>query len=117
MQITSLGLPSKELVTRTLAEVDFEHRLTGFEMRERAGAVSVTMYSVQEVVAFLNGPHPRIDFQDLANWVRRSLRDDELADRIADVIDEEDTDLHRSEHMAVLLEIRLGQCKRQMESA
>ena len=37
--------PSRELAKRILTDVDSESRFNGFSLRERAGALPITMYS------------------------------------------------------------------------
>ncbi|MGA2467314.1 MAG: hypothetical protein ABSH06_23570 [Thermodesulfobacteriota bacterium] len=104
--------PSKNLTKRILTEVDFEDRLSGFNLRERAGADPVTMYSFEEVVSLLNDPHPRLDFNELEGWVRKTIKDGELADQIADAVSSGRSDQDRSLRIKKLMEERLSQCKR-----
>ena len=104
--------PSRELAKRILTEVDFEDRLVGFSLHERTGPNPVTMYSFEEVVSLLNDPHPRLDFNELETWIRKTMRDKELADQIADAVRMESSDQNRSLHIKELMEERLDQCKR-----
>lgn len=104
--------PSQNLAKRILTEVDFEDRLSGFSLRERAGAIPVTMYSFKEVVFFLNDPHPRLDFGELETWIRETMGDKELAGQIADAVRKENSDQNRSLRIKELMEERLDQCKR-----
>jgi hypothetical protein len=104
--------PSKNLAKRILTEVDFEDRLSGFNLRERAGAFPVTMYSFEEVVSLLNDPHPRLDFNELEGWVRKTMKDGELADQIADAINKGHSDQERTHFIKNLMEERLNQCKK-----
>ena len=103
---------SRELANKILTEVDFEDRLVGFSLRERSGPVPATMNRFEEVVALLNDPHPRLDFNELETWIRKTMRDEELADHIADAVRKENSDQNRSLHIKELLEERLDQCKR-----
>ena len=107
-----LRFPSNDLSKRILTEVDFEDRLVGFSLRERSGPVPVTMYSFVEVVSLLNDPHPRLDFNELETWIRKTMRDKELADQIADAVIKGNSDQNRSLRIKELLEERLDQCKR-----
>jgi hypothetical protein len=91
---------------------DFEDRLEGFSLRERSGPIPVIMYRFEEVVTLLNDPHPRLDFIELETWIRKTMRDEELADQIADVVRMESSDQNRSLHIKELMEERLDQCKR-----
>jgi hypothetical protein len=112
MKMGKLKDPSKDLATRILTEVDFEGRLNGFRLRERAGPVPVTLYSFEEVVSLLNDPHPRLDFNELEGWVRRTMGDTELADRIAETIRIGRSDQERALHIRKLMEERLNQCRK-----
>jgi hypothetical protein len=104
--------PSRELAKRILTEVDFEDRLNGFSLRERAGAVPITMYSFGEVVTLLNDRHPRLDFNQLEAWVSKTMGDKELAREIAEVVRDGRSDQHRSLRIRKLMEERLSQCKK-----
>jgi hypothetical protein len=52
------------------------------------------------------------DFKELETWIRKTMRDKELADQIADAIRKENNDQNRSLHIKEWLEERLDQCKR-----
>jgi hypothetical protein len=104
--------PSHELALRILGEVIFEDRLVGFSLRERSGPMPVTMYSFKEVVSLLNDPHPRLDFNELEGWVRKTMGDSELAEQIAEAVRSGRSDQDRSLHIKKLMEERLSQCKR-----
>ena len=109
--MANLGDPSHELAMRVLTEVDFELRLNGFILRERAGALPVTMYSFEEIVSLLNDPYPRVDFNELEGWVRETVGDAELAERIAEAIRKGNNDQDRTYLIRDLMEERLSQCK------
>jgi hypothetical protein len=112
MSMANLGDPSHELAMRVLTEVDFECRLNGFILRERAGAVPITMYSFEEVVSLLNDRHPRLDFDKLETWIRKTMGDKELAEQIVDAVRKENSDQNRSLRIKELMEERLSQCKK-----
>jgi hypothetical protein len=112
MSVAKLGNPSRELVARVLTEVDFEHRLNGFILRERAGALAVIMYSFEEVVSFLNDPYPRVNFNELEGWMRETMDDMELAEQIAEAVRIGRSDQDRLQHIKKLMEERLNQCKK-----
>ncbi len=105
-----LTLPSKALATRILTEVGFEERLMGYRLHERTGAMSITLYSFEEVVGLLNGPHPRIDFNRLEKWVREIMGDLELAGKIRELLKEDMSDRDRSSGIRDLMALRLHQC-------
>jgi hypothetical protein len=52
------------------------------------------------------------DFNELETWIRKTMRDKELADQIADAVRKENNDQNRSLHIKEWLEERLDQCKR-----
>jgi hypothetical protein len=103
--------PSSQLANKILTEVGFEDRLNGFILRERSGPMPITLYSFMEVVSFLNEPHPRIDFIELEGWVRKTMSDEELADRIAKTIKSRQSDQERSLRIKKVMQERLCQCK------
>ena len=111
IKMDKLKNPSNELAKRILTEVGFEDRLNGFILRERAGAVPVTMYRFEEVVSLLNDRHPRLDFNELEGWIREAIGDAELAEQIAEAIRKGDSDQDRSLRVKKLMEERLSQCK------
>jgi len=61
--------PSSDLSKRILTQIDFEHRLEGLSLREQAGAQTIWMYSLKEVVSLLDAPQPCLDFKELENWI------------------------------------------------
>ncbi len=103
--------PSQDLVKKVQREVGFEDRLEGYSLRERAGAVRITLYSLAGVASFLNQRHPRIDLQTLQGWVRDVIGDTELADRIQAVVAEPISDQAKGDKIRELVEGRLCQCK------
>ena len=105
-----LTFPSKALAARIVTEVGFEDRLMGYRLRERAGAMSIPLYSFEEVVGLLNEPHPRIDFNRLETWVRDTMGDVKLAGKIRDLLREDISDRDRSLRIRDLMALRLHQC-------
>jgi hypothetical protein len=103
--------PSQELAKKVLTEVDFKDRLNGFLLRERAGALPITLYCFEEVVSFLNDRHPRLDFNELEEWVRETIGDVELAQQITEAINKGDNDQERTYSIRDLMEERLNQCR------
>jgi hypothetical protein len=103
---------SRELAIRILTEVDFGDRLCGFSLRERSGPMPVTMYSFKEVISLLNEPHPRLDFNELEGWVRKTMGDRELAEQIREAIRRGKSDQDRSLRIKNVMEERLNQCKK-----
>ncbi len=111
--VGKLREPTGEVALRMLREVGFADRLEGFSLRERAGAIPVTMYSFQEIVSLLNEAHPRLDFNELEAWIRRTACDQELAEEIAKIVSTGRNDRERTLRIKRLMEERLNQCKKQ----
>jgi len=107
----TLKEPSKDLARRVFREVGFEDRFEGYILRERSGARLVTMYRLEELVAFFNDQHPRLDFEGLEAWVRNIMNDEELADHIREALSKAESDQSRCEVVRGLLDERLGQCR------
>ena len=107
-----LSEPSKELAARILAEVGFEQRLVGYNLRERTGPMPVTLYSFEEVVGILYEPHPRIEFNRLKQWISTVMGDRELAQNIKEIVEKEVSDQAKLFQIRDLMGERLLQCKR-----
>jgi hypothetical protein len=73
------------------------------------------MYRFEEVVTLLNDPYPRLDFNELEEWVRKTMGDKELAEQIAEAVRDEGNDQDRSLRIKKLMEERLSQCKKRRE--
>ena len=85
----SLSEPDEDLVFRITNEVRFEERLTGYRVRERAGAIRASLYSFEEVVHLLNDKSPYVNLKTLEKWIRGVIKDEELAESIAETIEQE----------------------------
>ena len=107
----NLSAPSKKTVSRILNEVEFQDRLIGSSLHERAGAMPISLYSFEEVFVLLNGRNPRIDFNQLETWIRNIMEDRELAARIKKVIEQEQSDRDKSLRIRDLMGLRLIQCR------
>jgi hypothetical protein len=106
-----LSKPDKELVSRVLNEVGFEECMVGYRVRERLGPTKTSMYSFEEVVNFLNDRFPQLRFEELEKWVKVVMKDEELALKIAEAVEEENNDRDRTDRIRILMEERLSQCK------
>ena len=106
--------PSKKLALRIVSEVDFDHRIEGFRLRERAGILHIRLYSFSEVVHFLSDPFPRIDLEALGRWVRDIMQDSELSEMIGQIAATEASDLEKTSRIRNLMGIRLVQAKKSM---
>ena len=107
-----LSKPSKGLMKRLLNEVNFEERLIGYRLRQRTGPMPVTLYSFSEVVALLNDPHPRMDFNLLERWIRETMGDIELAGRIKEEIEKDCSNQEKSFLIRDLAGERFLQCRK-----
>jgi hypothetical protein len=108
----TLSKPSKKLALRIMSEVNFDQRIEGFRLWERAGVLPVRLYSFSEVVGFLADPFPRIDFHALADWIRDVMIDPELSKMVNEIIAADAADLDRAKQIRDLMGIRLEQSKK-----
>jgi len=108
----SFSEPSEDLARQALREVDFDNRLIGYWHRERQGAMPITMYSFEEVLAFFSDSFPEIDFAKLEIWVRDVIGDQELADRINEASNLDLAPVPKGNTIAELMFARLIQYKR-----
>ena len=108
----NLSMPTKKVISRVLQEVDFEDRLVAHSLHVRAGIKCLSLYSLDEVFALLNAPHPQIDFNRLTVWIRDVIQDEELAERIQTTIAQEANDHDKIIQTRNLVGLRLDQCKR-----
>ena len=107
-----LSNPSTQLASRILSEVNFDQRLEGFRLRERAGILAIQLYSVSEIVGFLSDPFPRIDFIALSDWVLNVMEDPELSEMITGIAVSDASDLEKTRQIRNLMGIRLVQSKK-----
>ena len=110
-----LSAPNEDLTTRVLREVDFPQRLVGYRMRERLGAIQVSLYSFEEVVHLLGDKFPYVSPEQLQQWVETVTEDAELAVAIAAVIQKETNDRDRMLRVGTLMAERLCQCKKAVQ--
>lgn len=109
--MVTLKQPSSRLAQQVLRQVSFDDRFEGYSLRERSGPRLVTMYRFEELVAFLNDRHPRLDFDDLATWLRNVMKDKELAGHVSDALTDAQNEQAGCARVRVLLEDRLNQCR------
>jgi hypothetical protein len=103
--------PSAELVARIVSEVDFDHRLVGNRVRPRWGSIQADLYSVREVALLLSDRHPAIELDRLEHWLRTTIGDQELADRVKEVETADVSDRELLQRVRMLLDERLEQCR------
>lgn len=106
-----LSVPEPDLASRILAEVGYEHRLVGYRCRPRWGQLAANLYSVQHIARLLGDKYPALSFAELEKWLRTVVRDDELANRVAQTIEEQASNRDKVLRVKTLLEERLSQCK------
>jgi len=107
----TLTTPSRELAVRVLDEVDFEDRITGSSLHLRAGVKILSLYSLLDIFRLLKEPYPYIDFDQLVNWTRSVIKDEELADKIKTVIAQESNQQETLPLIRDLVGVRLIQCR------
>ena len=107
----NLTTPSRDVASQLLEEVGFEGRFTGRILHPRAGVKVVSLYSLEEVFLLLKEPYPQIDLVQLENWVRTTLHEGELADRIRTVTRQGAGDQDTLPSIRDLVGWRLIQCK------
>lgn len=106
-----LSAPDKELVSRILQEVGFEERLIGYQVRERSGPMERSLYSFEAVVNFLNDKFPFLKFEELTRWLTVVIKDEELACKVDEAVEEGQSDYERTQLIRDLMAERLLQCK------
>lgn len=103
--------PNVDLVSRVIGKVGFKHRFVGYRLRKRAGPTAITAYRFEEAAGLLNDEFPQVNLRRLEEWIRTVIRDEELADRISEAIEEETCDRDRMLRVRMLMCERLRQCK------
>ena len=106
-----LSEPSRELVSLISREVDFNDRLIGSNLHERAGVKTIPLYSLHELYMLLNRSYPQIDVHKMESWIRTVIRDEELAAQIKTFMEQPGSDLEKLMHMRDLIGLRLVQCR------
>lgn len=106
-----LAEPDRELVSRILQEVAFGERLVGYEVRERSGPMAKSLYSFTEVCAFLHDQFPVLAFEELTRWLRAVMKDEELALKVTEAVEQGHSDYERTRRIGEMMEERLTQCK------
>ena len=107
----TLTVPSQEVASRVLGEVGFEDRLIGSTLHVRGGVRTVSLYSLEEIFILLKEPYPQIDLDQLENWIRSVIQDEELADRVKAVFSQK---AHEQDVIPLIRDLvgwRLIQCK------
>jgi len=105
-----LSTISDDLRRRILSKVSFEYRFIGGKLRRHGGIKRVTSYSFNEVVSLLNDELPMIHFSALEKWVKEVIKDRDLAERIAEAINQQKRYLDTLKIIKGLMEKRLSQC-------
>ena len=110
--MNTLDKPSRDMADKILKEVDFDSRLTGFRLNTGKGFMKVDMYSFEEVVGLLHVKYPYIEIDKLESWVRNTMEDAELADRIKELAENNGSELDKLLAAGRLMGQRLMQCKK-----
>ena len=106
-----LSMPSKEIVANVLNEVDFDDRFFAGRYHEKSGVKKETAYTFKKLVDILNDPLPLINLNRLEEWVRKIMRDKELAKKISETLEQEDVYRRQVNRIKALMEERLNQCE------
>ena len=106
----NLHPPTPELILKILREVEFKDRFTACSVHERAGVKTASIYSMKELLVFLNNKMPFIDFNKLELWIRTVITDEHLADRLKSIIPEEKSDHDKCHRIRELIRMRIAQC-------
>lgn len=110
--MNDLKQPEPELLTRILSEVDFDQRLVGYRYRGRWSSIPADLYSVREVALLLSDKCPAIELDRLEQWLRDTIGDTELADRVVAICQQSEVnDRERLQQVRALLDERLAQCR------
>jgi hypothetical protein len=104
--------PTRELARRMLSEVEFEDRLVGYQLYPRLGEVEITLFSFEEIVAFLGDQNPYVDLKKLETWVREVIGDHELAEKINRLTGKNLSAFEKMAQAGSMMEARLKQCRR-----
>jgi hypothetical protein len=107
----SLSTPSKTMVSRIFKKVKFQNRLVGYVLHSRAGALRISLYSLEEVFTLLNESDPRIDFDELEAWIRNVISDEALADKVKNFIEMKGSLMDKNHRIRELIGGRLTQCR------
>jgi hypothetical protein len=108
-----LSVPSHELVSRISREVDFNDRLIGSNLHERAGVKTIPLYSLHELYMLLNRSYPQIDVHKMESWIRTVIKDEEMAAQINMIREQSGSNLEKLLLMRDLIGLRLSQCRAQ----
>ena len=84
---------------------------SGYRCRARWGQLAADLYSVQHIARLLGDKYPALSFAELDKWLRTVVRDEELANRVAQTIEEQASNRDKVLRVKTLLEERLSQCK------
>lgn len=112
MTMRPLLEPGLDLVARIRREVSFEHRLTGYRLRERMGPVPVDLYSFEEVLRFLCEGLTQLDWARLERWLDTVVGDADLARAVGEVSRAEGSETEKTARVRELLALRWAQCRK-----
>lgn len=115
MDATQLSEPSEELRARVLGRVGFADRFAVAIVHEHTGPMPMTAYGFEQLANLLKVPGARPHFGELQRWVREVVEDEELAGRIAEAMEQGDSDLARAGPIRDLMQERLRQCQEMCE--
>lgn len=118
-----LSVVTKEMAEKLIEEVQFEDRLVGVMMSGTAGNQNRSLYSLEEVVSFIQpvsveflsqrgkGTMNYVNIEDLLHWIRNVYKDKELADIIEKEMIKENSVMGKLNIARHYIQERLNQCK------
>ena len=101
--------PDVTLARRVFAEVEFDRRLVLIHQGRR-GPVTITVYTMWEILGCLELPRPEIDLRRIAGWIEETVGDAALAVAIRDLDRQADEREKIIEQVKYLIAERLRQC-------
>ncbi len=120
-----LEKPTKEKAKHITEEVEFEDRLDAVKMTSMTGDKKKSIYSLENLVNFLEikkdfdpfetnikGGITYVDLNEVVEWIRNTLNDEELAKEINKRLNAEENYLSNLKSIKPLLDKRYNQCKR-----
>ena len=103
--------PDATLARRVFEEAPFEQRLVLFHYGRRTGPVTITIYTMWEILGFLELPHPEFDLEKLAGWIDAAVGDTDLAHALRDLAPMAEDREKKFERIKYLIALRLQQCR------
>ena len=105
--------PDVTLARRVFAEVEFERRLVLIHQGRR-GPVTITVYTMWEILGLLELPRPEIDLARIAGWIEETVGDAALAEAIRGLDRQTGEREKILDRVKYLIAERLRQCRERL---